>query len=517
MEKQLAREDEQDGAASSRPDPAAEPQACTGIVGLDDILGGGLTPNRLYLIEGTPGTGKTTLSLGFLLEGARQGEKGLYVTLSETEHELRAVAATHGWSLDTLTLVELVAEAGLDPDLEQTLLHPSDVELGETVRGVMDRVDELKPQRVVLDSLSELRLLAQNPLRYRRQILALKHFFAKRNCTVLVLDDRTSGPGDLQLHSIAHGVVTLEHSAIDFGAERRRLRVMKFRGRKFRGGYHDYTIETGGLCVYPRLVASEHRTDFAPAPVSTGVAGLDRLLGGGLVPGTNTLLVGPAGVGKTTTAVRCMVAALERGERAAYFLFDERLPTLLARCAALGMDLVPHVEAGLLTIRQIDPAELSPGEFAGAVRRAVERDRACFVLIDSLNAYMQAMPSDKFLSLQMHELLGYLSQRGVVAVMMLGQHGIMGDLRSDVDLSYLADAVMLLRFFEAGGEVRKAISVVKTRTTDHERTIREFGIGAGGIVVGEPLSAFRGVLTGLPEFRDEGRPPVGGGEVQLFG
>jgi circadian clock protein KaiC len=512
MEMILSGSDGQDGANAARPDPADEPQACTGIAGLDDILGGGLTPNRLYLVEGTPGTGKTTLSLGFLLEGARLGEKGLYITLSETETELRAVAKTHGWSLEGLHLVELVAEAGLDPDLEQTLLHPSDVELGETVRGVMERVDELQPERVVLDSLSELRLLAQNPLRYRRQILALKHYFSKRNCTVLVLDDRTSGPSDLQLHSIAHGVVTLEQSEIDFGAERRRLRVMKFRGRKFRGGYHDYTIETGGLCVYPRLVASEHSAVFSPAPVSTGVGGLDRLLGGGLAPGTNTLLLGPAGVGKTTTAVRCMVAALERGERAAYFLFDERLPTLLTRSAALGMDLQPHIDEGRLSVRQIDPAELSPGEFAGAVRRAVEEEGVRFVLIDSLNAYMQAMPNDKFLTLQMHELLGYLSARGIVALMILGQHGIMGDLRSDVDLSYLADAVLLLRFFEAEGEVRKAVSVVKTRTTDHERTIREFRVGPGGVMVGEPLSAFRGVLTGLPEYRNEGSPLMTGGD-----
>jgi len=500
---------EQDGTKSR---PTASDLACTGIKGLDDILGGGLTPNRLYLVEGTPGTGKTTLSLGFLLEGARLGEKGLYITLSETEHELRAVAETHGWTLDGLTLVELVAEAGLDPDLEQTLLHPSDVELGETVRGVMERVDELQPERVVLDSLSELRLLAQNPLRYRRQILALKHYFSKRNCTVLVLDDRTSGPSDLQLHSIAHGVLTLEQSEIDFGAERRRMRVMKFRGRKFRGGYHDYTIETGGLCVYPRLVMAERRHDFAPEPVSTGVDGLDRLLGGGLVPGTNTLLVGPAGVGKTTAAVRAMVAALERGERAAFFLFDERLATLLSRSAALGMDLVPHIEAGRLTVQQIDPAELSPGEFAGAVRHAVESEGATFVLLDSLNAYMQAMPNDKFLTLQMHEMLGYLSALGVVAVMILGQHGIMGDLKSDVDLSYLADAVVLLRFFEANGEVRKAISVVKTRTTDHERTIREFQVGRGGVTIGERLSAFRGVLTGLPEYRNEGQPMAGSGD-----
>ncbi|WP_375428253.1 ATPase domain-containing protein [uncultured Sphingomonas sp.] len=479
--------------------------ARTGIAGLDDILVGGLTPNRLYLIEGRPGTGKTTLALDFLLEGARIGDKGLYVTLSETEYELRAVAATHGWSLDALELVELVAEDGLDPEFEQTLLHPSDVELGETVRGVMERVEALRPERVVLDSLSELRLLSQNPLRYRRQILALKHFFSKLNCTVLMLDDRTADAGDLQLHSIAHGVVTLEQTAIDFGAERRRLRVMKFRGRKFRGGYHDYRIETGGLRVYPRLVASEHGVSFAPAPVSTGVAELDRLLGGGLVPGTTTLLSGPAGVGKTTTTVQCMVAALERGDRAAYFLFDERMPTLLSRTAALGIDLVRFIEAGRLLIRQVDPAELSPGEFAGTVREAVEEFGAGTVLIDSLNGYLQAMPNDKYLTLQMHELLAYLSERGVVTLMILGQHGTVGDLRTDVDLSYLADTVLLLRYFEADGRVRKSISVMKTRTTDHERTIREFRVGPGGVVIGEPLTGFRGVLTGLPEYRADGQ------------
>lgn len=482
-----------------------EPLARTGVAGLDTILGGGLTANRLYLVEGTPGTGKTTLSLQFLLEGVRLGQPCLYVTLSESERELRAVAVTHGWTLDGITLIELVAEDGLGPDQEQTLLHPSDVELGETVRAIMDRVEELRPTRIVLDSLSELRLLSQNPLRYRRQILALKHFFSKLDCTVLVLDDRTAEPGDLQLHSIAHGVVTLEQSAIDFGAERRRVRVMKMRGVKYRGGYHDYSIETGGLRVHPRLLTVSRTSDFAPGPVSTGLPALDNLLGGGLVPGTNTLLVGPAGVGKTTTAVRCMVAALERGENAAYFLFDERLATLFTRCAALGIDLRPHVEAGRLLVRQIDPAELSPGGFAAAVCEAVERHKAGFVIIDSLNAYLQAMPNDKFLTLQMHELLSYLSQHAVVAMMILGQHGVMGDLRSDVDLSYLADSVLLLRFFEADGEVRKAISVVKTRTTAHERTIREFRMGEGGVVVGEPLREFRGILTGQPEYRDERR------------
>lgn len=483
------------------------PLASTGIDGLDDILGGGLTPDRLYLVEGTPGTGKTTFGLGFLLAGAEREEVGLYITLSETEAELRAVAATHGWSLDGLDLFEMVPEIGLSEENEQTLLHPSEVELGETVRGIMAKVDELKPRRVVLDSLSELRLLAQNPLRYRRQILALKHFFSTRHCTVLVLDDKTSEPGDLQLHSIAHGVISLEQVMLGFGAERRRLHVVKMRGTQYRGGYHDFTIERGGLCVYPRLVAGSDGVDLLTETFSTGSAALDALLGGGLTAGTATLLSGPAGVGKTTTVVQCMVAALERGESAAYFLFDERLPTLLTRSAGLGMDLQPFIQTGKLDVRRIDPAELSPGEFSGLVRTAVEDDGARVVVVDSLNAYLQAMPEEQHLVLQMHELLGYLAQHKVVSLLILGQHGVMGDIRADVDLSYLADAVMQLRFFEAEGEVRQAISVIKTRTTRHERTIREFRIGSRGLTVGEPLREFQGVLTGVPTFRG------GGGEL----
>jgi circadian clock protein KaiC len=480
------------------------PLALTGIAGLDHILGGGLTPDRLYLVEGTPGTGKTTLGLGFLLAGAAVGEAGLYITLSETAAELRAVASTHGWSLADLELFEMVPEFGLEQDQEQTLLHPSEIELGETVRGIMAKVDELKPRRVVLDSLSELRLLAQNPLRYRRQILALKHYFSTRQCTVLVLDDKTSEPGDLQLHSIAHGVVSLSQEMSGFGAQRRRLHVVKFRGAQFRGGYHDFVIERGGLCVFPRLVASDHEATFTSQPFSTGSAELDSLLGGGLVPGTATLLSGPAGVGKTTTVVQCMVAALQRGERAAYFLFDERLPTLLTRSASLGMDLRPFIENGQLEVRRIDPAELSPGEFSGLVRAAVEDNGARVVVVDSLNAYLQAMPEEQYLALQMHELLSYLAKHGVVSLLILGQHGLSGDIRADVDLSYLADSVMQLRFFEALGEVRKAISVIKTRTTIHERTIREFRIDKDGLTIGTPLRGFQGVLTGVPTFRGDG-------------
>ena len=478
-------------------------RASTGISGLDNILGGGLTEHRVYLVEGTPGTGKTTLSLQFLLEGARRGEAGLYITLSETADELSAVAATHGWSLESLYLFELVNQGDLDPDQQQTILHPSEVELGETTREVMKRVEEIRPARVVFDSLSEMRLLAQNPLRYRRQILALKQFFASRDCTVLMLDDRTSDPNDLQLHSIAHGVISLEQAARDFGPERRRLRVIKMRGIKFRGGYHDFILDRGGLSVFPRLVAAEHGTEFSSQTVSTGNEELDQLLGGGLMPGTNTLLSGPSGVGKTTTAMFCIRAALDRGDKATYFLFDEGIKTLLVRSSALGMDLAPYIESGKLDIQQIDPAELSPGEFTSRARVAVEEGGSSYVCIDSLNAYLQAMPGEQFLLLQMHELLNYLNQSGITTMLVLGQHGLVGDMRSDVDLSYLSDTILLFRFFEAKAEVRTAISVVKSRTSSHERSIREFKLSARGLEVGEALRDFEGVLSGLPSYKGD--------------
>lgn len=479
--------------------------ASTGITGLDEILNGGLTPERMYLVEGTPGTGKTTLGLGFLLAGVAVGDVGLYITLAETEVELRAVGRSHGWSLEKLQLFEMVPADGFTEDHEQTLLHPSEVELGETVRNIMAKVDELRPSRVVLDSLSELRLLSQSPIRYRRQILALKHFFSTRACTVLVLDDKGASGSDLQLHSIAHGVISLDQALAGFGGQRRRMHVVKMRGVRFRGGYHDFEIMRGGLCVYPRLVAGDHDTIEGGTAMTTGSDELDTLLGGGLVPGTATLLTGPAGVGKTTASVQCMVAALERGERAAYFLFDERVPTLMTRSAALGMDLKPFLDNGLLMLRAIDPAEMSPGEFAGSVRSAVENDGASIVVIDSLNAYLQSMPNEQFLVLQMHEMLSYLGQKGVVSLLILGLHGITGDIRSDVDLSYLSDTVVQLRYFEAHGEVRQAISVIKTRTARHERTIREFQIGGSGLQLGEPLRQFQGVLTGVPTFSGEAK------------
>jgi circadian clock protein KaiC len=472
----------------------------TGIEGLDAVLGGGLTPERLYLVEGTPGTGKTTLALQFLLDGS---EPGMYITLSETSDELRAVAASHGWSLEKISIFELVGESGLDEDAEQSILHPSEVELGETTQRIFEEVRRLKPSKIVFDSLSEMRLLAQNPLRYRRQILALKHFFSSTRSTVLMLDDRTSEPGDLQLHSIAHGVITLEQTTLDVGAERRRLRVVKMRGIKFRGGYHDLLLDTGGITTYPRLVVSDHRAEFEAEDVSTGLAALDQLMGGGLRRGSNTLLIGPSGVGKTTTAVRCMLAALERGERAAFFLFDEGRTTLLGRCAALNMDIRPYLDSGQLTLYQIDPSELSPGEFSARVRHCVEEDGARFVIIDSLNAYLQAMPGEKFLLLQMHELLMYLNQQGILTLLVLGQHGLVGDVRADVDLSYLSDTIVLFRFFESRGELLKAISVVKSRTNPHEQAIRQFRLNEHGLTVGEALRDFDGVMSGVSNYRGE--------------
>ena len=495
----------------SSPAPALS-MAATGVPGLDDILGGGFTPNRLYLIEGDPGSGKTTLALRFLLEGARAGERGLYVTLSETKEELEDVARSHGWSLDAFAICELIPpEESLLPDAQTRMFHPSEVELSETTKAVLIEVERIKPTRVVFDSLSEMRLLAQNPLRYRRQILALKQFFAGRQCTVLLLDDRTSDVSDLQLQSLAHGVVTLDQLAPEYGAERRRLRVVKMRGKPFRGGFHDFRIVRGGLEVYPRLVASEHRRPFEPGRLKSGVSALDALLGGGLDRGTSALLMGPAGSGKSSIAVQYAVAAAEAGERAAVFTFDESLTTLYARSAGLGMDLRGHVEAGRIRVHQVDPGEMSPGEFAHRVRQAVEEDGAQVVVIDSLNGYMNAMPEERFLTIQLHELLTYLGQQGVVTFLVVAQHGLLGsNMVSPVDASYLADSVVLLRYFEARGKIRRAISVIKKRSSAHEDTLREMRMGPDGIWVGEPLSDFHGVLTGLPESLGPRATPAGG-------
>jgi len=492
-------------AVSSEP---KKPLAASGIEGLDNVLGGGFRPNRLYLIEGVPGSGKTTLSLQFLREGARLGESVLYITLSETREELQEVADSHGWSLDGITIRELVpSETALHPEEQYTMFHPADVELSETTKTILADVERVKPARVVFDSLSELRLLAGNPLRYRRQILALKQFFAGRHCTVMLLDDLTSTDRDLQVQSIAHGVVLLEQLNPEYGAERRRLRIVKCRGVKFRGGFHDYTIVRGGLEVFPRLVAAEFRRPKRLERLSSGLDALDTLLGGGIEQGTSTLIVGPPGTGKSTLSAQFAAAAAERGQHAAMFIFDESQNTLFSRAAGLGIKLAEHVESGLVTVQQIDPAELSPGEFVHAIRRAVEKHKAAIVVIDSLNGYLAAMPEERFLVVQLHELLSYLGENGVATILVGAHQGLIGmQMNAPVDASYLADAVLLLRYFEDRGRIRQAISVIKKRGGEHERTIREFRLFEGRIHVGEPLNGFRGVLTGIPTLEGQVEP-----------
>jgi circadian clock protein KaiC len=492
--------------SKSNPLASAAPLASTGIAGLDNVLGGGFTPNRLYLVEGMPGSGKTTLAFQFLIEGVRLGEPVLYVTLSETAEEIRAVAASHGWSIDGVAIRELVpAQESLEPEEQYTVFHPSEVELSDTTKKILDDVERIKPSRLVFDSLSELRLLAGNPLRYRRQILALKQYFAGRRCTVLLLDDLTSEGHDLQVQSIAHGAILLEQTVPEYGKQRRRLSVVKFRGKEFRGGFHDYTIERGGLRVYPRLVAAEHKVDHARERLSSGRAAMDKLLGGGIERGTSTLVMGAAGTGKSTIAALFACAAADRGERAAMFLFDESTRTLLSRMSALGVDLARHVASGAVSVQQIDPAELSPGEFSHAITNAVEKGDCSVVVVDSLNGYLNSMPSERFLVIQLHEILTYLGQKGVATLLINAQQGLIGHMSSSVDASYLADAVVLMRYFEAEGEVRQAISVVKKRGGVHERTIREFRLEPGAITVGEPLREYRGILTGTPD-RGQARP-----------
>jgi circadian clock protein KaiC len=485
----------------------------TGSRGLNDVLGGGLDPERLYLYEGRPGSGKTTLALQFLLEGVRNSERVLYITLSETESELRLVATRHGWRLDSVTIFELVPpETTLDPNHELTVLHPSEMELSETTRLIFNKVEELNPTRIVIDSLSELRLLAQSPLRYRRQILALKHFFSGRQCTVILLDDLTAHQNDLQLHSIAHGVVLLEQSAIDYGSERRRMRVVKMRGIPFKGGFHDFSIERGGLEIYPRLVAAEHHRDFEGISVLSGNSDLDTLLGGGLERGTNALFIGSAGVGKSSLALTYAIAAASRDEYSIIFAFDEGQGTMKARAKTLGLPLEAALARGLIKIHQIDPAELSPGEFAHLVRQAVEVDKAQIVIIDSLNGYLNSMPDERFLVLQMHELLSYLSQLGVLTILVLAQHGLVGPMEVPLDISYLSDAVVMLRYFEFDGTVRRALSVVKKRSGNHEHTIREFRLSGDGVKLGPPLKGFSGILSGTPVYRGEVTPLLSNGD-----
>ena len=473
--------------------------AQTAIVGLDDVLGGGLERGRTFLLEGSPGTGKTTIALQFLIAGAAQAERCLYVTLSETENELRGTAAGHGWRLDDIDVFELVPpENLLDDDQQQSLLYSSDLELGETTKRVFEAFERVRPDRLVLDSLSEIRLLAQSSLRYRRQILALKHYFAKSGATVLLLDDLTTDANDKTVHSVAHGVVRLEELAPEYGAERRRMRVVKYRGRPFRGGYHDLAIQTGGVCVFPRLVSAEHRTAFARDVLATDSAELNALMGGGVERGSSVLVLGPAGTGKSLLCLTFLTMAVSRGECAAMFVFDEERGLLIERAKGLGIDLQAMVDAGRLVLEQVDAAELTPGEFSSRVRHCVEVHGARTVVMDSINGYQAAMPGEHALVLHMHELLQYLNRQGATTFLTVAQHGLVGDMKSPVDVTYLADTVILLRYFEATGRVRRAMSVVKKRTGAHENTIREYQIGARGVTLGPPLDGFQGVLRGVP-------------------
>jgi circadian clock protein KaiC len=475
--------------------------AQTGIAGLDDILGGGLPRHRIYLVQGDPGVGKTTVGLQFLLAGVARHEPVLYITLSEGKDEIRTVARSHGWSLERLPLFELSAlDQTASLEQEYTLFQPSDVELQETTRSLLAHLAEVKPTRVVVDSLSEIRLLSQNSLRYRRQILALKQHFAGRNCTVLLLDDRTSEAGDMQLQSISHGVISMEQVPPLYGEDRRKLRIVKLRGQKFRGGYHDYVIRTGGLEVFPRLSALAHPSELRGEPLSSGVPQLDALLGGGLDRGTSTLMLGPAGSGKSSIATQYLLSAAKRGERAALFAFDESIGTLLARSRGLGLDIAGQMKADRILMQQINTTEMGPGEFAHHVQRRIEADGVKVVVIDSLNGYLNTMPTERLLPVQMHELLAYCAQKGIVTILVMAQHGLIGPMQAPVDMSYLSDTVVLLRYFEAQGRIRRALSVMKKRSGAHEDTIREFTLGPDGIRIGEALTDFTGVLTGVPRF-----------------
>ena len=477
----------------------SSPRTPAGVTGLDDILNGGWPEGHLFVVEGDPGTGKTTLGLQFLMAAAARGQKSMYVTLSESQKELEGVARSHGWSLADVALFEFTpTEDSLRPEDQYSAFHPSELEFQDTTQSILEEIARVQPTHIVFDSLNEIRLLARDSLRYRRQVLALKHYFTNRGCTVLLLDDKTAEGHDMQLHSIAHGVISLERVPREYANERRRLRVAKLRGSSFREGFHDYVIETGGIKVFPRLVANEHPHQLEEGLAKSGIPELDALWEGGIPLGTSTLIIGPAGTGKSSLATRYAVEAVKRGKFASVFIFEETWQTMVNRSAGLGMDLPSLVEKNRISIQQVDPAELSPGEFVQSVRDSVEARNARVVIIDSLNGFLNAMPGENYLPLQMRELLTYLNQQGVLTILVMAQAGLIGaSMRSPVDLSYLADNVLLLRYFEACGQVRKAVSVVKKRSGQHER---ELTFQNGEICVGQPLTNFQGVMTGVPAY-----------------
>jgi circadian clock protein KaiC len=472
-----------------------------GIKGFDEILRGGLPVNRLYLLQGEPGTGKTTVSLQFLLEGIRKGEPGLYITFSETKDEIHAVARSHGWDISHVHLLELSAiEEQLKPEAVNTVFHPAQVEMNQTTQILFNEVERTKPLRVVFDSVSEMRMLAETPLRYRRQMLSLKQFFSGKNCTVVLLDDLTASPTDLQVQSIVHGVINLQKLHPHFGNERRRLNIVKLRGVNFVGGHHDYSIEHGGVKIFPRILTSDRPATFERGMISSEIQGLDNLLGGGLDRGSSNLFMGPAGTGKSTLSIQYAYESAKRGEHACIFAFEESIHTLLARTNALGMDIQKYMDSGLLHVEKIDPAQLSPGEFADHIRTAVLENHTRVVVIDSLNGYIHAMPEETYLILQLHELLAYLGGQGVVSILVLAQQGLMGNMTTPIDLTYLADTVLVTRYYEADATIKKAVSVIKKRGGFHESTIRDLKLSSKGVEVGKPLVEFRGILTGVPMF-----------------
>ncbi|PRY06143.1 ATPase domain-containing protein [Paraburkholderia sp. BL25I1N1] len=474
------------------------PLVLTGIPELDFVLRGGLPKYRLHLIEGAPGTGKTTIALRFLIDGVRNQESCLYVTFSESTDELVSAARTHGWDVGGIDFFELVPDEAQAAQ-QQTVLLPAEIELDKTVQRIIARIEATHPDRIVIDSVSELRLLAHDPFIYRRQLSSLKRFLQGRCITTILLDDlRFNDDGELQ--SLVHGVISLSSSERDYGAGRRRLRIAKMRGTNLMSGWHDYALVTGEVLVFPSLIANDHTSDVRGAPLRSGSPGLDEILGSGLDRGTTTMLIGPSGAGKSSLALSYALAGARNGEHAAYFSFDEAYEIFVRRGQSLGLDPQPALASGQLAWQRMNPSRISPGEFVWAVRREVEDKNARVVVIDSINSYLSTMPEERSLIAQLHELLTYLNRRGVVTLLLLAQQGVLGDVENPVDLSFLSDTVLLLRFFEAAGQLRRAVTVIKRRTGAHDTAIHEFRLSGHGVEIGRPLRDLHGIFSGVPTY-----------------